>query len=165
MNTHANPDSILQGKFCDIVNFFRDRAADDADRLAQRALTVILSTNHLVQTGYEVNTDPFSANMFASSALGSLNEKIRNYPFVRDSASCEEEERGIFSDISDEEYDAVLASAETLIEMAEGLNYRGPITPVVKPQFGGSVSRRLLVLTEGFRDGFSEAEVTEMLAK
>jgi hypothetical protein len=158
MNTHANPDSILQGHFCDVVNFFRDRAVDDADRLAQRALTVIFSTDQLVQTGNEVNTDPFCANMFASSALRSLNENIRRYPFVRGSGSCDGEAVGIFSDISDEEYDAELACAKSLIEMAEGLNYKGPITPVVRPH-------GLLVLTESFRDGFTEAEVAEMLAK
>jgi hypothetical protein len=71
MTNNVNADSVLTGNFCDIVKFFRGRAVDETDRLAQRALSVILKTNHLVQTGDEVDADPFSANWFASTALES----------------------------------------------------------------------------------------------
>ena len=117
MNRHSNPDSVLQGNFCDIVNFFRGQEGDDADRLAHRALTIILSTNHLVQTGDEVDTDPFCANMFASSALGSISERIKRYPFVRIPAHCGE---GVLC-ASQEEVDDLLDLVEDMIEMAEGL--------------------------------------------
>ncbi len=142
MNRHSNPDSILQGNFCDIVNFFRGKECDDADRLAQRALSIVLSTNHLVQTGYEVDTDPFCANMFASSALGSISENIKRYPFVRQPSWLPVVEP--FVELSAEAYDAILDSVEDMIEMAEGL-----MPARVEMTFAQS-TRNLLVLTEGF---------------
>lgn len=117
MTKHVNAESIIRGNFCDIVKFFRGRDLDAVDRLAQRALNIILRTDHLEQTGYEVDTDPFSANMFAGAALGSISASIKQYPFVRVSpasanvAVCE----------TAEQQDAVLDSAEDMMEMAEGL--------------------------------------------
>ncbi|MGH6754540.1 MAG: hypothetical protein ACREDP_20495 [Bradyrhizobium sp.] len=111
MTKQVNADSILRGNFCDIVNFFRGRDIDDVDRLAQRALTIILRTNHLVQTGDEVDTDPFCANMFASSALEAISATLKTYPFVRASKHG-----------PDEDEEACFASAEQLIEMAEDLS-------------------------------------------
>lgn len=118
MNRHSNPDSILQGNFCDILNFFRGKECDEADRLAQRALSIVLSTNHLVQTGDEVDTDPFCANMFAGSALGSISESIKHYPFVRQ-PSWRAADAPV--DLSDDDYNDILDAAENMIEMAEGL--------------------------------------------
>ncbi len=46
--TKTNRDSILQSEFTDIVRHFRGRKLDDADQLAQRALSVIFLTDHLV---------------------------------------------------------------------------------------------------------------------
>lgn len=109
MTKQINADSVITGNFCDVVNFFRERDIDDVDRLAQRALTVIFKTDHLVQTGDEVNPDPFVANMLASSALEAINCTLTTYPFLRESAGDPE---------ADE--DAVLASALELVEMAEG---------------------------------------------
>ncbi|MGH6754541.1 MAG: hypothetical protein ACREDP_20500, partial [Bradyrhizobium sp.] len=115
--TKCNRDSILQSNFCDIVNYFRERKLDGADQLAQRALSILFLTDHLVQTGDELDTDPFCANMFAGAALGAISASIKNYPFVRvapdyaDVAVCE----------TAEQQEAVLDSAEDVIEMAEGL--------------------------------------------
>lgn len=115
--TKTNRDSILLTELADVVNHFRGRKTDDVDQLAQRALSVIFLTDHLVQTGYEADADPFSANMFASSALGSISAGIKRYPFVR--------VKGTFADVAlcqtEEERDALLDSAEDMIEMAEGL--------------------------------------------
>lgn len=139
--TKSNRDSILQANFCDVVNYFRGRQTDDADQLAQRALTIIFLTDHLVQTGFEVDTDPFSANMFAGAALGSISCSIKQYPFVRvapgaaDVSPCQ----------SADERDAVLDIAEDMIEMAEELTKRVP-PPVISMDTGN-----LLILTEGFR--------------
>src|SRR5947208_622095 len=85
MTKHVNADSIIRGSRRDIERFFHGRDIDDVDRLAQRALTIILATNHLIQTGDEVDTDPFCANMFASTALESINSTFKTYPFVRES--------------------------------------------------------------------------------
>lgn len=115
--TKTNRDSILQTEFSDIVSHFRGRKIDDADQLAQRALSVIFLTDHLVQTGYEADTDPFTANMFASSALGSINASVKRYPFVR--VTEQYADVGICQ--TEDERDAALDSAENLIEMAEGL--------------------------------------------
>jgi len=134
--TKSNRDSILQSNFCDIVNHFRGRKVDDADQLAQRALSIIFLTDHLVQTGYELDTDPFTANMFATAALGAINASVKRYPFVRvsptyaDVAWCETEEQR----------DAVLDSAEDQIEMAEGLMKK------LEP------ATMMIVLADGFRD-------------
>lgn len=111
MTKHVNAESIIRGNFCDIVKFFRGRDLDAVDRLAQRALSVILRTDHLVQTGNEVDADPFTANMFASAALTSINRTLRTYPFVRASSEAAE---------ADE--DAVFASAAKQIESAERLS-------------------------------------------
>ena len=110
MTKHVNADSIICGNRSDIFAFFRGRDIDDVDRLAQRALTIILRTDHLPQTGFEVDTDPFAANMFASAALGSINRTLTTYPFVRES-----------DDSPDEDEEACFESAEELIEMAERL--------------------------------------------
>lgn len=113
MTKHVNADSILRGNFCDIVKFFHGRDIDDVDRLAKRALSVIFNTKDLVQTGDEVDTDPFGANMFASAALESINSTLTTYPFVRVSnVSPEKDEETVFE------------TAEQLIEMAEGLYER-----------------------------------------
>ena len=111
MTKHVNAESIIRGNFCDIVKFFRGRDLDAVDRLAQRALSVIFRTDHLVQTGNEVDADPFTANMFASAALTSINRTLRTYPFVRASSEAPE---------ADE--DAVFASAAKQIESAERLS-------------------------------------------
>ena len=119
MNRHSNPDSVLKGHFCDIVNFFREDEWDFANDLAKRALRIILSTNHLVQTGNEIDTDPFCANMFASSALGSISESIKHYPFVRQPSWRTDPDEAV--ELSEEAYIAILDAAEDMIEMAEGL--------------------------------------------
>ncbi len=115
--TNINRDSILNTSFSSIVGHFRGRKTDDVDQLAQRALSVIFLTDHLVQTGYEADADPFSANMFAQAALGSLNARVKRYPFVRINPALPQDE---FCSTVDER-DAVLDSAEDMIEMAEGL--------------------------------------------
>lgn len=115
--TKTNRDSILLTNLSDIVGHFRGRQVDDADHLAQRALAVIFLTDHLVQTGYEADADPFSANMFASAALGSISARVKTYPFVRVSAQCAD----LAMCETQEERDQVLDSAEDMIEMAEGL--------------------------------------------
>lgn len=141
MRKHSNRESVLQGNFCDVVNFFRGRDIDDVDRLAQRALTIIMSTDHLVQTGDEENTDPFCANMFASSALGMLNEHLTTYPFVR-------EPRGGEPCQTTADEDAVFASAEEMIEMAEGLMWPEPILDAAYALSNG----HLVAFTEGFKN-------------
>jgi hypothetical protein len=117
MNKNSNADSILQGNFCDIVNYFRGSSCDDADQLAQRALTIVLLTNHLVQTGYEVDADPFMANMAASTALGLISQTIKRYPFV----SIPAHRADVTLCKSDAEREAILDSAEDMVEMAERL--------------------------------------------
>lgn len=110
MTKTSKSDSIVQGMFCQVVNYFRGKEVDDLDRLVQRGLSVIFKTEHLVQTGFEVDPDPFTANMFASSALAAINLSLRNYPFLRVDDGCPSEDR-----------DATLASARGLIERAEGI--------------------------------------------
>lgn len=115
--TKTNRDSILQSEFADIVRHFSGRKLDDADQLAQRALSVIFLTDHLVQTGYEADADPFSANMFACAALGAINASVKPYPFVRDNPA----DADVRMCQTAEEREAALDSAEDIIEMAEGL--------------------------------------------
>jgi hypothetical protein len=115
--TTTNRDSILLSNLSDIVGHFRGRQVDDVDQLAQRALSVIFLTDHLVQTGYEADTDPFSANMFAGAALGAINASVRSYPFLRPSPQY----AGAVMCETEEQRNAVLESAEDMIEMAEGL--------------------------------------------
>jgi hypothetical protein len=125
MTKHVNADSILSGNFCDIVKYFRAADIDDVDRLAQRALTIILKTDRLVQTGEEVDTDPFTANMLASSALKSINCTLKTYPFLK----APEEEPA-----ADE--DAVFASALDLVEMAEKLMSRSQMRSTILADSG-----------------------------
>lgn len=97
MTKNARVDSILQGNFCDVVNFFRDRDLDEVDRLAQRALSILFRTDHLKQTGSEVDTDPFTANMFATIALAAINQTLTTYPFLKPSSEGPEaDEQEVF---------------------------------------------------------------------
>ncbi len=137
MTKHVNADSIIRGNFCDIVKFFRGRDLDAVDRLAQRALNIILRTDHLVQTGNEIDTDPFTANMFANAALTSINRTLKTYPFVRESDEAAEADK-----------DAVFAAAEKQIESAERLS---PDRDVISTLYSLS-NRRFLVLTDGFKN-------------
>lgn len=116
MTTTSKIGSTLTGKFSDIVDFLFTGGADEVDRLACRAISVILATDG-PQTGDEANTDPFVANQLASAALVALSEKIKHYPFVRrssdDLADFESQMLGITDD--------VVASSRSLVERAEAL--------------------------------------------
>ena len=141
--TKTNRDSILTTDLDTVVSYFRNRKTDDVDQLAQRALSVIFLTDHLVQTGYEADTDPFSANMFACSALGAINAGLKAYPFVR----VTEQYAGVTMAETEEQRDSALDSAENLIEMAEGLMQRLDSIAI------------MAVLADGFRasQGFRSA--------
>ncbi len=84
MTRQSNSDSILTGNFGNIIDFMVFSGTDEADQLARRAVSIILATDNMPQTGEEANTDPFVANMLASDALASISENITHYPFVRD---------------------------------------------------------------------------------
>lgn len=121
MTKTSNNDSILTGRFCEVVNYFLGKEVDDIDRIVQRGLTIIFNTEHLAQTGFEVNPDPFTANMYASAALGSINMSLRSYPFLRVDEVCPSQDR-----------EATLASARGLIERAEGLMKLDTVVPKVE---------------------------------
>lgn len=146
--TKRNCDSILQGNPCDIVNHFRERELDYVDRLVQRAVAIVLATDQLNQTGYEVDCDQFTANMIASEALDSINASVRQYPFVRVATDA----APFTACPSEEALDEVLDSAEYMISKAEELLNLPPIQTIEIPA-GMTLTRRYVVLTDGFVHG------------
>lgn len=76
MNSKSKP-SILGDNFMRFV--LSD--GDALDRLAKRAIEVVLATNKR-QTGDEADTDLFVANQYAEAALAILSENCRPYSFV-----------------------------------------------------------------------------------
>ncbi len=114
MNTKHQITSTLTGKFSDIVDFLTAPNADEADQLARRAVGIIATTDR-PQTGEEVDTDPFVANMLASAALVSISENIKQYPFVSNSADFDQAAMLCPGGLD------VIDTARELIERAEAL--------------------------------------------
>jgi hypothetical protein len=119
MTTTSKIASTLTGKFSDIIDFLTAAGADEADKLARRAVGIIVATD-APQTGEEVDTDPFVANMLASAALVSISESIKHYPFVSNSADFDQVAM-LLGDTAGDGSTDVLASARELIERAETL--------------------------------------------
>jgi hypothetical protein len=117
MTRTTSIDSTLTGKFSDIIDFLIAGGTDEADQIACRAIGILLSTDG-PQTGAEPDTDPFVANMLASTALVSISENIKHYPFVRVSRDAFDfEQSGSMLGLTAD----VLGSARSLIERAEAL--------------------------------------------
>lgn len=114
MNTKHQITSTLTGKFSDIVDFLTAPNADEADQLARRAVGIIATTDR-PQTGEEVDTDPFVANMLASAALVSISENIKHYPFVSNPADFDQASMLCPGGLD------VIDTARELIERAEAL--------------------------------------------
>lgn len=119
MTTTSKIESTLTGKFSDIIDFLTAAGADEADKLARRAVGIIVATD-APQTGEEVDTDPFVANMLASAALVSISESIKHYPFVKRSADFDQAAM-LLGDTAGDGATDVLGSARQLIERAETL--------------------------------------------
>jgi hypothetical protein len=122
----------LTGNFSDVISFLARPDGDEADQLAQRAIFVMLATN-LSQTGEEVDTDPFVANMFAHSALLTLSDHLKHYPFVRAPRPLGWNDSGSMSGFADDA--AVIESVRHLVESAERMLAQPEPEPITELDF------------------------------
>lgn len=135
--TDTKNTSIVRGSLADLIGFL-SQDGDAADQIAQRALAVILATD-APQTGEESDTDPFVANMFASSALLLISDEIKHYPFVRSPRQLDLNESGSMAGYSGE--DQVLTAALEMVESAERMMPEAePVQPELDFYFLGEGS-------------------------